>query len=73
MANEDVIGLIRQYIGFTPAGSTSVTLPLAVLERTIAELEKLRRLAGAVSDGENFEEIRKLAKAGEPLVDLQKK
>lgn len=65
------------WIGDPASGNTAILLEV---DRTVAAMreaadliEKLQRLAGAVSDGESFDEIRKLASAGAPLIDIQKR
>ena len=43
---------------------------LAAMKEAADMIERLQRRAGAVSEGESFDEIRRLARAGAPLVVL---
>ena len=72
VVQQDIIESLKQAVAVLPRPGTAysdinvvgqpVTLPLAVVERAIAEIERLRRLAGAVSDGESFLDMRKASR-----------
>lgn len=57
----DVVADLKEWI---ERGS----IPLHLAKRALAELERLRGLAGAVSAGQTFDEIRRMASAGAPLI-----
>lgn len=44
-----------------------VSVPYGVVMRAIKEIERLRSVAGAVSTGESFKDIRKAAKGGDTI------
>lgn len=55
-----------------PVFDSCVAVEPAIIRTAIAEIEQLRRKAGAVSDGESFDEIKRLARAGAPLIDIDR-
>jgi len=67
----DILDCLREAVN-TPRPGTAdsdinvfalpVTLTYGVVERAIREIERLRRLAGAVSDGESFGALRLAAR-----------
>ena len=79
VVQQDIIESLKQAVAVLPRLGTAhsdinvvgqpVTLPLAVVQRAIAEIERLRRLAGAVSDGESFLDMRKASRTPPQAVE----
>ena len=84
--HRDIVDELKEYIvtakeTYRPGSADSSINPFAipvqlhtgVLERAIAEIERLRLKAGAVTDGEfydSFPEIKRLARAVDPLLNV---
>lgn len=77
MSNRDVVDELqdaltqsssrREGTDHSETNGDMVAVPRHAVEAAVAELQRFRSVAGAVSTGESFKDIRKAAKGGETI------